>query len=396
MKSKRYYVIAEISNFIMILILYLSVTEIWNMLYKMPFNPVVPLGTLIMLLFALFMRVVFTRIKSFINNVFIYALLHLILVPVILFIPVNPTQKIVFFVLFMVIFVTDMRNYFMASGEGFVYVSVILVLVPALAYLFADIFGFGVSMTFFFIIGVAYVILYYIRLFFEDAYILSMERKNNDKMPFDDMLKNDSKLAIPFIAISFVVMVLARIDALDRLTLFLYLKFAAGFRFVLGKVLKFIGMVFDFLFGGETDDLVMMENFAEEEGAAPSPAFTWISNIIFFALAIVVLIVIIKIIISVVKALSVRKEVSTQTIEDEGMMEIREKIVRKRSDKKEKLSKVRRIYKKTIERYIKKGYDLKEYQTPRERSEDIKKLMNEDISVLNAMYEKERYGQFND
>ena len=147
MKSKRYYVIAEISNFIMILILYLSVTEIWNMLYKMPFNPVVPLGTLIMLLFALFMRVVFTRIKSFINNVFVYALLHTILIPVILFIPVNPTQKIVFFVIFMVIFVTDMRNYFMATGEGFVYVSVILVLIPAIDYLFADIFGFGISMT---------------------------------------------------------------------------------------------------------------------------------------------------------------------------------------------------------------------------------------------------------
>ena len=82
--------------------------------------------------------------------------------------------------------------------------------------------------------------------------------------------------------------------------------------------------------------------------------------------------------------------------EEEDMIEIREKIVRKRNEKKDKLSKIRRVYKKAIERNIKKGYELKKYQTPRERAEDIQELMNEDIFELNSLYEKERYGQFND
>ena len=100
--------------------------------------------------------------------------------------------------------------------------------------------------------------------------------------------------------------------------------------------------------------------------------------------------------ISIIKSLSVRREIQIQTIEDEGMIEIREKIVRKRNVKKEKLSKIRRIYKKAIEKNIKKGYELKKFHTPRERAEDIQKLMNEDIFELNSLYEKERYGQFND
>ena len=106
--------------------------------------------------------------------------------------------------------------------------------------------------------------------------------------------------------------------------------------------------------------------------------------------------VIVKIIISVIKSLSVSREIQTQTIEEEDMIEIREKIVRKRSEKKDKLSKIRRVYKKAIERNIKKGYELKKFQTPRERAEDIQKQMKEDIFELNALYEKERYGQFND
>jgi hypothetical protein len=113
-------------------------------------------------------------------------------------------------------------------------------------------------------------------------------------------------------------------------------------------------------------------------------------------LAAIVIFVLVRIIISIVKSLIVKKEIQTTTIEDEGMIEIREKIVRKKNVKKENLSKIRKQYKKAVMRNIKKGYELKKYQTPKERAEDIHKLMNEDIYELNALYEKERYGQVND
>ena len=396
MKSKRYFNLAEAANFIMVVLLYVSVVEIWDVMYKVPFNYVLPTGTVLMLLFSLALRMIFGKMNNFLNNIFFYALLHIIPALAIIFVPAEPLHKMAFAIVFIIIFISNMRSYYKAPGQGFEYIGVVLVLVPAIGYLIADILSLRITMLVYFIIGVAYVILYYFRLFFSNAHLLSIERKNNEKMPLDDMLRNDSKLAIPFIVISFVIMIVAKIEKLDSVALFLYYKFEALMRIVIINVIDFVEMVFNFLFRDDYEDPIYIMEMAEEEEVAANPIFNIISTVLFIFLALVLLFVFIKILISVIKSLSVSKEIQTQTIEDEGMIEIREKIVRKKSDKKDKLSKIRRIYKKAIERNIKKGYELKKYQTPRERAEDIQKLMNEDIFELNSLYEKERYGQFND
>ena len=396
MKSKKYYNLAEACNFIMIVLLYISVVEIWDVMYKVPFNYVLPLGTVLMLLFSLAIRTLFGKMNSFLNNFVVYGLLHIIPLLAIIFVPIDPLQKMAFIFVFVVIFVTNMRSYFKAKGQGFEYVGVVLVLIPAVAYLIADILSLRFTMLAYFIMGVAFIILYYLRLFFSNAHLLSIERRNNDKMPFDDMLRNDSKLAIPFIVISFVIMVVAKIEKLDSVALYLYEKFADFLGFLLINVLSFIDKLLTLLLGENTEDPVMLMEMAEEGEYVSDPVFNIISTIIFIILAIIMVFVIEKIIISVIKSLSVSREIQTQTIEEEDMIEIREKIVRKRNEKKDKLSKIRRVYKKAIERNIKKGYELKKFQTPRERAEDIQKQMKEDIFELNALYEKERYGQFND
>lgn len=396
MKSRKYYNLAEACNFIMIVLLYISVVEIWDVMYKVPFNYVLPLGTVLMLLFSLAIRTLFGKMNSFLNNFVVYGLLHIIPLLAIIFVPIDPLQKMAFIFVFMVIFVTNMRSYFKAKGQGFEYVGVVLVLIPAVAYLIADILSLRFTMLAYFIMGVAFIILYYLRLFFSNAHLLSIERRNNDKMPFDDMLRNDSKLAIPFIVISFVIMVVAKIEKLDSVALYLYEKFADFLGFLLINVLSFIDKLLTLLLGENTEDPVMLMEMAEEGEYVSDPVFNIISTIIFIILAIIMVFVIVKIIIAVIKSLSVSREIQTQTIEEEDMIEIREKIVRKRNEKKDKLSKIRRVYKKVIERNIKKGYELKKFQTPRERAEDIQKQMKEDIFELNALYEKERYGQFND
>lgn len=396
MKSRKYYNLAEACNFIMIVLLYISVVEIWDVMYKVPFNYVLPLGTVLMLLFSLAIRTLFGKMNSFLNNFVVYGLLHIIPLLAIIFVPIDPLQKMAFIFVFMVIFVTNMRSYFKAKGQGFEYVGVVLVLIPAVAYLIADILSLRFTMLAYFIMGVAFIILYYLRLFFSNAHLLSIERRNNDKMPFDDMLRNDSKLVIPFIVISFVIMVVAKIEKLDSVALYLYEKFADFLGFLLINVLSFIDKLLTLLLGENTEDPVMLMEMAEEGEYVSDPVFNIISTIIFIILAIIMVFVIVKIIIAVIKSLSVSREIQTQTIEEEDMIEIREKIVRKRNEKKDKLSKIRRVYKKAIERNIKKGYELKKFQTPRERAEDIQKQMKEDIFELNALYEKERYGQFND
>ncbi len=396
MKSRKYYNLAEACNFIMIVLLYISVVEIWDVMYKVPFNYVLPLGTVLMLLFSLAIRTLFGKMNSFLNNFVVYGLLHIIPLLAIIFVPIDPLQKMAFIFVFMVIFVTNMRSYFKAKGQGFEYVGVVLVLIPAVAYLIADILSLRFTMLMYFIMGVAFIILYYLRLFFSNAHLLSIERRNNDKMPFDDMLRNDSKLAIPFIVISFVIMVVAKFEKLDSVALYLYEKFADFLGFLLINVVSFIDKLLTLLFGENTEDPVMLMEMTEEGEYVSDPVFNIISTIIFIILAIIMVFVIVKIIIAVIKSLSVSREIQTQTIEEEDMIEIREKIVRKRNEKKDKLSKIRRVYKKAIERNIKKGYELKKFQTPRERAEDIQKQMKEDIFELNALYEKERYGQFND
>ena len=396
MKSRKYYNLAEACNFIMIVLLYISVVEIWDVMYKVPFNYVLPLGTVLMLLFSLAIRTLFGKMNSFLNNFVVYGLLHIIPLLAIIFVPIDPLQKMAFIFVFMVIFVTNMRSYFKAKGQGFEYVGVVLVLIPAVAYLIADILSLRFTMLAYFIMGVAFIILYYLRLFFSNAHLLSIERRNNDKMPFDDMLRNDSKLVIPFIVISFVIMVVAKIEKLDSVALYLYEKFADFLGFLLINVLSFIDKLLTLLLGENTEDPVMLMEMAEEGEYVSDPVFNIISTIIFIILAIIMVFVIVKIIIAVIKSLSVSREIQTQTIEEEDMIEIREKIVRKRNEKKDKLSKIRRVYKKAIERNIKKGYELKKFQTPRERAEDIQKQMKEDIFELNALYERERYGQFND
>lgn len=396
MKSRRFLAFAEISNFIMIYLLISALGEIWDMIYKFPFLPILPVGIFLILLFSYTVRMFFNTRKFLFNNIFVYVILHLIPLLLIIFLPFDFLYKLFLFGVFFLFFIADIKSYFVSRGEGFTYIGVVLVLIPAIAYIFADVFDFPFAMRYFFIIGVFYVIFYYLRLFFENAYFLSIERKNNEKMPLDEMLKNDSKLAVPFIVISFVIMVLTKIEAFDKITLFLYLKFANFLGFMIVKITELADYLYDLLFGDaeDVDMTFVMEEVTETEGS--NAVFSIISGIMFVIVLALVLFVLIKMVISIIKSIIVKKEVKTTTIEEEGMVEIREKIVRKKNEKKDNLTKIRRIYKKTILRNMKKGYELKTYQTPRERAEDINKSMNEDIFELNAMYEKERYGQVND
>lgn len=396
MKSRRFLALAEISNFIMIYLLILALGEVWDMIYKRPFLPILPVGILVLLLFSYFLRTLFDTRQFLLNNFFVFALLHILPLLLIIFLPFDFIYKLFLFGVFMLLLISDLKSYFVSRGEGFTYVTIIFVLLPSIAYLFADIFDFPFAMRYFFVIGVLYVLFNYLRLFFENAYLLSIERKNNEKMPLEDMLRNDSKLVVPFVVLSFVIMVLTKIEAFDRVTLFLYLKFANFLGFLIIKITEFADYIFEKLFG-DAEDVTMtitMEEIAESEGS--QTIFNVISGVMFIIVLAIVVFVLIKIIISIMKSLIVKKEIKTMTIEDDGMIEIREKIVRKKSQKKENLSKIRKLYKKTIIKNIKKGYELKNYQTPRERAEDINKMMNEDIFELNALYEKERYGQVND
>ena len=125
-------------------------------------------------------------------------------------------------------------------------------------------------------------------------------------------------------------------------------------------------------------------------------SFNLISNIICTIIVIGILIFLIVTAIKTIRFIMQKREVATLTIENDDVVEIREKIVRKRPLKKENLSKIRKQYKKIVIKNIKKGYEIKKHHTPKERAEDIKNTMKNNIDEINELYEKDRYGQFGD
>ena len=121
-----------------------------------------------------------------------------------------------------------------------------------------------------------------------------------------------------------------------------------------------------------------------------------ISAVVYVLALAFIIFLFVKIVISIIKFFLMKREHAGLEVEVNDMVEVRENIKIERTRNNEKLGKIRKKYKKYVEKKAKKGYELKKYQTPKERAEDIHKLMNEDIYELNAMYEKERYGHVND
>ena len=99
------------------------------------------------------------------------------------------------------------------------------------------------------------------------------------------------------------------------------------------KITELADYLYDLLFGDaeDVDMTFVMEEVTETEGS--NAVFSIISGIMFVIVLALVLFVLIKMVISIIKSIIVKKEVKTTTIEEEGMVEIREKIVRKKNEK---------------------------------------------------------------
>ncbi len=385
MSSKHYLAIAEISNIILNVIMWLALGWAFEIFALKQITAVPLLGILLIVVYSYLTRV-------YTNKFILYLIFQFIMLASVAFIPYNWMEKVLLLIVSISFFILNFAYWFANHNDGFTYVAIGFALLPAAGYLYADIMHIRAAMTLYFVLGVSYIILYYIRLLSINAFSLSQEKKEMDKMPFEDMIKNDSKLSVPFIVISAVLMILSRFDAIDTLALKVYLVFAD----LLGKAILFvlnaIDVIYNFLFGSEavyTERVPLGNNFEE---AKESPFFNTVSWVIFFLIGALLIFLMIKTLISVIKSIVMKRELASQTIKDEdGMIETREKIVKVKKKHDDKLSKIRKKYKRTIEKKAKAGYKIDKSHTPFERANDIKTKLNDDIFELNQMYEKERY-----
>ncbi len=389
MRYKSFYVLSEAANFIMIFAFDFCLV----LVAQMAMNP--PMGFLLPAI--LFASLAFSyATRNSVKNIILYFLFHLIFGAILIFLPIDSLTKSFALAIFVVNFIFDIRYWPSARNSIFGFIPISCAVAPCIGYLVASIFHFDTIRNLYFADGLVFIFMYYVRLFYENAYLLSIEKRQNEKMPLKDMIKNDAKLAIPFVVLSMIIMVISKFEAIDAGIFKVYL-FIAG---LVGKVIRFIMDGLDYLITlllGDAEDVPMtmlQETYVSEEPSGP--IINIISIIVYLFLAFVVIFVITKIIIAIVKSFLVKNESHTQTYEEDDTIEIRENIIKENRRQKVKLSKIRKLYKKTIEKKSKEGYQVQKYHTPRERAEDIKNKMKADISELNEIYEKERYGQMDD
>ena len=211
-------------------------------------------------------------------------------------------------------------------------------------------------------------------------------------MPYSDMLKNGAKVAFPFVLLSVAAMILIKIDALDKYALIVYNFITRILGFVIRIILQVIHFIASLIMPDSDPDQARVVLEAFEEG--DSNIFLRILSAVVYVTGLVtVLYVLAKIIIAIIKMIPMKRSLTPQVIEESDMVEIRERIIKVDAEKGEKLSAIRKRYKKTVEKAAKKGYPLNRAHTPRERAGDFSEKTGNDIRELTGEYEKIRYSQ---
>ena len=382
MKGKTCHTIAEITNLIMCTILCISLLYWGEAAAKREIGPfgAPVIGLMFIACYAMRMAVA---------NFILYAVLHLVPYGLLMLLPVA-AGRYELMAFYTALVVLDLSYWMKRRNDGFMYVHIAFVLINAIGYLYASIKGFDALRLLLFVLGILYFALYYVRLFFANAATLAKERGQDEKMPFSDMLENSFKVAYPFVCASILVMILAKTDSLDPYALAAYRFFMT----IMGKALGFAIWLFSLIAGlfiegaeelpGDTVERTM-------EAAHHSVIVEILFTLLYIVLLATAAYLFIRHIISLIKLIPMRRKIEPTIIEEGGMIEIRERIEKTGRKKEEKLPPVRKRYKKTIEKAMKKGYGLNRSHTVRERALDFMDKRGEDISALSAEYEAARY-----
>ena len=382
MKDKHCHIIAEAANFIMVYIACLSSLMFAELLMKRG-QGMIFFGVLLGILAVCY----FSRVL--ISNFLLFAGLHLVFYIPLFFVPATEgkVELLVFYTFFVFL---DLGYWMKKRQGGFAPVHIALVFVNALAYFYCSVKQNRVAMVFFFVLGVLYFLLYYVRLFFSNVSNLAREKASDERMPYSDMFWNGFKIAFPFVGLSILAMILAKVDFLDRYVIMVY-EFCVTW---IGRILRYALYVIHWLASlmiTSRSDENMGSSFVGMEGTKEGIILKIISSFIYFASLSVLVFLAVKGIIALIGLIPMHRKLMPQVIEESDMVEIRERIVKSERKKSEKLNKVRKRYKKTIEKQAKSGYVIEKNHTPRERAGDLEQKRGVDISELSREYEGARY-----
>ena len=384
MSVKKYYYLSEIFNSIMIFVFILSLEWVARLTIKS-----YPTVLSACLLFAVILYSFLIRLTRL--HLIVYTIIHLITFGIYLFIPLPFEEKVIAGFLFLVFSALNIRHKALDSEEGFADIPIFFVVVPVIGYVVTEILDLTKLSTLFFILGMIYFVAFYLRLFFTGAFLIAVEKEKDDKMPYRDIIKSGSRMAFIFIVISAVVMILVKVDALDPILIQASLYCIKGITWVIYGIIYAYLLLMNFI--GQSSDGVgtdnLMNQFMYEKKS--NPVVDVISAVVYVLALAFIIFLFVKIVISIIKFFLMKREHAGLEVEVNDMVEVRENIKIERTRNNEKLGKIRKKYKKYVEKKAKKGYELKLFHTPREREEDMRNKYNEDMHELNVLYEKARY-----
>lgn len=386
MKIKKYYILSELANYLLLLTVLYSAVGMINIFYGFNIMPQMYIAI------AFYVMIVyFTRKIKFSYSGTLVGALDLIIAFFIFLLPIGIPTKVIIILIGIATLLLNIK-YFTSKPFYTIYeLPIPFILAPVLGFLYSDYIRNTFYMVYFFALAIIFVLLYYIRLFNTNAFVLASERNKYDKMPYKEMIINDMKLAVPFIVISVLLMILVNFDFMDAVMVKIYAVFTDVFVFFAKYVLAAIRWLIE-TFIEEADEPLEPIKLPEIEDEIRESAFINILGYVIFGIVAIVLVLLVAITVrNIIKSMrGARKDILEDNIET-GMTEVKERITRTRKSKDSSLSSIRKKYKKTIEKLAKKGYQLFWFHTPNERSKDVLDKNKIDINELTKEYEKDRY-----
>lgn len=384
MNIKKYFVISELLNFLMnYLFVFAAILTIDVRITGE--------ASVLMLIYAFLLLAWIYFIRKKMHNFFLYAACHLPMMVLFLFLPVGLIEKIILGTVTLVYILLDIRFWAVKTEDGLAQIGLTLIVVIIVCNFLALYNGLKTLSFVLFVTGVVYFACYYVKTYFSDIVFLSMDRQMEDHALLKDIVKNDSRIIVPVMACVFVIMFLVNFEFMDRVTY----KVMDFFNFILGRIiiliLKFLEFLGNLLSSMDPDSAVASSAGSMIEEGTPSPIVTIITNIITVAVIGFIIYLAVKTIIKFIKSLAMNKNESMETIEFNDMVEIRENIIGTRKKTNSNLHRVRKQYKKTVEKNIKKGYNPQKCHTPDERAVDIENSMKNDIYEITNQYNEYRY-----
>ncbi len=392
MNVKRYAVYADVMNLLMIELVYVSL--VWYIQTA--------LGTMVSVWIPLFYAVILSFAyvaRCRIRRLSIYISVHLVLCICVVFLPFPSFEKM-FIIIFAILWtIFDLMYWTGAERVGIEMLPVWTGLVFLVVFFRASVFGYTFMINVAYIGGIIYMGIFFLRLYCLNIRKFSTDKQMHEQVPIALMFAQNGKM----VAILVTCFVLGMILLRSRL-------FVDGVGMLLQKLRELIAQFLVWMASMMPQDILEEATAGREEMQVQLiPTLEqdpfWYN--LFYVLEVIVKWTMIFgfmywVLRGIYRFYIKYRRLSLYEGEEicyDGIKETKSWLIKEHRQRQNTFfgsltnaEKVRRIYRKKIERFAQSGYSFTRAHTPYERAEDVKQWKaQESVDELTTVYEKARY-----